>query len=553
MAIHVATICSQTLMAALLLLLTGCAAFHPIQGIDANTLASEYFTPYGARSHLQPIDLALLGQAKPLEHHVDTGDVLGIYIEGILGKEEESPPVFAPGSDRSAPRIGYPVPVREDGTISIPLSPPIYVRNLTLQQVEDEIRRVQTSQGGLIKPGADHLVRIIVGLHKPRSYRVMVVRRDRPQDVNENFDNGQLSNNTRKGSSTLVELSAYENDIAHALVLSGGLPGLDAENAVYVMRSRGRFCQLCAQEQHWEQTPYSPPSAFPSPLPTTLPSPLPTQSTVPPSLPAPVNTLAPSYPSQPSPYNDSGWSTPTTSTPQIRGQSPTSGMIQQQVYEYPTQDQHQHIQLINQQTPFTQSVPEIDDFCPPDDWMAHCPHQDATLNNSTVLKIPLALYPGETPSFQPDDVILHDGDIVYIESRNREFFFTGGLLGGGQYPLPRDYDLDIIGAISLAESRRVLNNNSIGGASTLNQDVTVGASKVIIMRSMPDGLIIPIRVDLDIVKQDPSQTVLIQPGDRIFLQYTKTEACAAFFERHLFQGIVNGTANGLAFGLFSSN
>ena len=30
-----------------------------------------------------------------------------------------------------------------------------------------------------------------------------------------------------------------------------------------------------------------------------------------------------------------------------------------------------------------------------------------------------------------EDIILHDGDIVFIESRDTEVFFTGGLLGGG--------------------------------------------------------------------------------------------------------------------------
>lgn len=531
------------LVASLLWSFAGCAGFHPIRGIDVDKLHSQYLTPHGVRSHLEPIDFALLGQSKPIEHRVDTGDVLGIFIEGVLGKDEEAPPVFAPGSDTSAPRIGYPVKVREDGTISVPLSEPIYVRGLSLREVEDEIRRVQTGPGGMLAPGINqNSAKIIVSLQKARSYRVMVVRRDRPQDVNEVFDASQINTIvTRKGSSMLVELPAYENDVAHALVLSGGLPGLDAENAVYVMRARGRYCQICAQERlHLHDTPVKLPPAN-----STAPLPVPMQGMT-----SPAQT-----------GSEAGWSFPQPQSPTVRGQN-----IEQQLYQFDSAHEPAQIQLLSHTTydddptvesdfdasfdsgyalphHSSQALPYTDDY-------SSCPHQDATLKNSTVLRIPLALYPGEMPGFAPEDVLLYDGDTIFIESRNREFFFTGGLLGGGQYPLPRDYDLDLIGAISLAESRRVLGNKSIGGASVLNQDVTVGASRVVVMRTMPDGLIVPIRVDLKVVKQDPSRSIIIQPGDRIFLQYTKPEACAAFFERHLFDGLTNGFASGFAFGAF---
>ena len=47
-------------------------------------------------------------------------------------------------------------------------------------------------------------------------------------------------------------------------------------------------------------------------------------------------------------------------------------------------------------------------------------------------------------------MVLNDGDIVYIESRETEVFYTGGLLQGGEFPLPRDYDLDVLGAMAIA-------------------------------------------------------------------------------------------------------
>ena len=66
------------------------------------------------------------------------------------------------------------------------------------------------------------------------------------------------------------------------------------------------------------------------------------------------------------------------------------------------------------------------------------------------MRIPLRLPPGQTPTFKPEDIILESGDIVMIESREREVFYTGGLLGGGEYPLPRDYDLDVLGALAIS-------------------------------------------------------------------------------------------------------
>src|SRR5207248_1926436 len=58
------------------------------------------------------------------------------------------------------------------------------------------------------------------------------------------------------------------------------------------------------------------------------------------------------------------------------------------------------------------------------------------------VRIPLRVRPNEPPNFRPEDVVLHDGDIVFIESRETELFYTAGLLPVGEYVLPRDYDLD---------------------------------------------------------------------------------------------------------------
>src|SRR5262249_59933536 len=42
--------------------------------------------------------------------------------------------------------------------------------------------------------------------------------------------------NGRGGRGHVVDLPAYENDVLHALALTGGLPGLDAYDAVLIAR-----------------------------------------------------------------------------------------------------------------------------------------------------------------------------------------------------------------------------------------------------------------------------------------------------------------------------
>ena len=159
-----------------------------------------------------------------------------------------------------------------------------------------------------------------------------------------------------------------------------------------------------------------------------------------------------------------------------------------------------------------------------------------------IVRIPIRLGPDERVDIHREDILLHDGDIVFIESRDTEVFFTGGLLGGGQYTLPRDFDLGILEALSIAGSRTGTTGaaRQIGGVSALNSDVTISPSNVVIIRKLPEGGEIPIKVDLYRARNDLSERIAIQPGDYIYLQYTKWEAIAAFLDRHLLEGALFG-------------
>jgi len=163
---------------------TGCTAIlSPVSGVPAHRLPSEFFAK--PKNNLQPIDAYRLRQDPPAAYLIDSGDILGIWIQGILGNEGEPLPFQLPGKDSDLPpSIGYPIVVREDGTISLPFIAPILVRGLTLGQVEKAIRKAYTEDQSILQPGRD---RIIVTIMRERTYRVIVLRQDRWKYSNESW------------------------------------------------------------------------------------------------------------------------------------------------------------------------------------------------------------------------------------------------------------------------------------------------------------------------------------------------------------------------------
>ena len=140
-----------------------------------------------------------------------------------------------------------------------------------------------------------------------------------------------------------------------------------------------------------------------------------------------------------------------------------------------------------------------------------------------VLRIPLRVAPGEQPpQLTSEDVTLYDGDVVYIQSREAEVFYTGGLIKGGVYPVPRDYDLDVMGAIATA-------GGTVGasaGATQANTSGKVGsilpASRIIVLREV-NGKQYAIQIRQREMLRDPSQRILIEPNDVILVEYTTAE------------------------------
>src|SRR5205085_5376048 len=223
---------------------------------------------------------------------------------------------------RLPPATGYPVPVEPDGTLALPVGGPLRVEGMTVAEAREAIRTFYAGKG-LLKPETD---RVLVSLLQPRQYQVLVVRQEGSAFTQTALE-GVLVSGNKRGTGYLVDLPAYENDVLHALLLTGGLPGRDVCEAVVIERDAA--------------------------------------AAVAPRLGPPAPGCAPPGP-------------------------------------------------------------------PP--------------RGAQALRLPLRLPPGGKPHVRPEDVILQTGDVVYLEPCE-EVFYTGGLLPPGEHILPRDRDLDVVGAV----------------------------------------------------------------------------------------------------------
>ena len=214
----------------------GCAVLtNPAgEGIPALRVPDEILGP--SRDGLKPIPLSALRQMPVAQHLIGPGDTLGIWIENVLGEKGQVIPVTprtAATADSASTQtgIGYPIVVSEDGTIDLPLIPPLSVDKKTLPEVRDIVREAYLGgRNPILVKGQE---RILVSLIQPRKYRIQVVR----EDANSiQFNNGAATSSRRSYGQTL-ELPVYENDVLTALDRTGGLPNLDALNEVVVEHS----------------------------------------------------------------------------------------------------------------------------------------------------------------------------------------------------------------------------------------------------------------------------------------------------------------------------
>ena len=160
---------AMTRTAALLLvaaapLFGGCAALtNPVaDGIPVRRLPEEVLGR--PRADLRQVPLNLLRQTEPAEYKLDRGDVLAVVAEDVIAPATAQVPVQLPSANPQAGGVadtaatGFPVPVNDDGSISLPLLPSIPVKGKTLAEVEGLIRgdgfvgRVESSRPAAVAP-----------------------------------------------------------------------------------------------------------------------------------------------------------------------------------------------------------------------------------------------------------------------------------------------------------------------------------------------------------------------------------------------------------------
>ena len=426
--------------AAVLLLLcqSGCTFLSfPIRGTRACRLPPEALAI--PKRGLMPINPTKLEQPKPEVYRLAPGDILGIYIPGVIPYQDplavpSPPPIFYPsGLSDLPPSIGVPFVVLENGNVTLPSLKPIPVDGLTVEEATEKIR-AEYEEAKIIR---DENTVPLVSLFRPRTYSVTVIREDTGR--------GETS------PSRVIELPAYKNDVLHALMATGGLPGLSSQDEVQIFREASTKLRL---EQKNE-------------------------------LIMPANELGLIGPSD-------GFGGPSNA----------------EAIDPPP------VEIgFGQEGEFPDTV------------------------------IPLQVYEGMSIDLPQQDIILNDGDIVYIPNRAEEVFYTlGGLIQAGEYPLPRDYDIDIFEALAIAGVRT---GSAQGRGGIIPEGSGVIPTRVFVIRERPDGSEFAIKIDLQKAVHRECERILIQPGDKITLRYTADEellnfGVAIFFAyiiRYIFQGI----------------
>ena len=396
-------------------IITGCQSSIPT---DSLIPAQEVLNAACCRPDTtEQINFLALRQTPPEEYTLAKGDTLGIYIQGVTGDKDTPPPVNFPEDPGAQPGLGYPVPIRDDGYISLPLVAPIRVTGLTLADAERRIADAYTKDKEILLEGNE---KIIVTLMQRRTYNVLVIREDvqvgNPSDsINRNQVFIGQGNSTETSS---IQLPAGENDVLHALSETGGMPGERARNEIIIFRGgQGGDVDSLVQEVN-----------------------------------APVS------------------------------------------------------------------------------------EQGTRRAEANMIRIPIEAERGQFPNLSEEDITLYDGDVVYIQGRQEEVFYTGGMLEGGRFPLPRDYRIDVLEAIAIAGGSGA---GSAGSGGIGRTSSVILATQVTVLRKCGCEQV-AIDVDLRYALADPSERVIVQPGDLIILEFRKRELVAnTIAQVFTFGGIFN--------------
>ena len=343
------------------------------------------------------IPLTLLRQKPPDAYRLDAGDVLGVYIEGVLGDKNQPPPgsLLRIGQRPAGP--GLSLPVREDGDRAPAAHRSRPGAGPDRPEAEKQIIKAYTVEKKILQPDA---ARIIVTLVKPREYHVLVVRQDSggvtlgPAGTHRQH---QTRHRREGGPSGLRERRSERLD-AHR---RPARPGRHERGRDPTRRRRRRRATAGAAAARLPRRP-------------------------------------------------------------VRPAPPRSGPVAR------------------------------------------------SGRDGQMVRIPFACRRTKRRRSSPEDVVLQTGDIVFIEARDTEVYYTGGLLFARQFVLPRDYDLRMRGRRRAgrrpAHQRRQTQNNLSGSiiASGLGSP---SPSQLSVIRKTKCKGEVDIKVDLNRALRDPRENI----------------------------------------------
>ncbi len=304
-------------------------------------------------------------------------------------------------------------------------------------------------------------------------------------------------------------LNRFENDVAHALASAGGLAE-DAGDVIEVHRRSGLTAGMPPQGPIGPS--YAPmiPSKAIGPPHSQMPGPqlygpgvtapvLPQMHNTGGNTPTMPRTIRPAVRSSSNPfgsYRTQARPATMSAQPVIRGQSPAAGSGYPAPYAGPA--------------------------------ITYAPGQP-----DSIVRIPLR---GEFCEISPTDVLLNPEDVVVVPRKVDEVFYVVGPLSesnrirftvgdrdreiGNGLLLPSDREVDVVTAVAMA-----------GYIDPIDSPTTVT-----VHRMGDDGMPLLVRVDLIKARYSPQETILIQPGDIIYLNPDPW-----WYSRRLFDRLIDNT------------
>ena len=159
------------------------------------------------------------------------------------------------------------------------------------------------------------------------------------------------------------------------------------------------------------------------------------------------------------------------------------------------------------------------------------PSPDGSPAAPQLVRIPLRMHDGDPLPFRPEDVVLKKGDIVFIEARDTEVYYTSGLLVARQFVLPRDYDLRVTEAIAIAGGPQVaggITQDNLSGNIIESGLGSPSPSLVTVLRRTKNNGQIPIIIDLNRALNNRSENIILVPGDVVVMQETVGESMTRY-------------------------